>query len=62
MKKSVLVVVAVLLVLSQAHKRNPVDEDMRPIYQPFDDVPTPQQEDTQGRDGLSDEEKQKQTE
>lgn len=43
MKTSVLVLVTVLLVLSEAHKRSPVSEDFKPIYQPFDDVPSPEQ-------------------
>ena len=60
MKTSILVVTAVLLVLSQAQKRNPDNEEVRPIYKPFDDVPTPDQESLEGRDGMSEKQKQKQ--
>ena len=60
MKTSILVVITVLLVLSQAHKHSPDNEEVRPIYKPFDDVPTPDQEGLDGRDGMSEKEKQKQ--
>ena len=62
MKTSILVLVTVLLAISQAHKHSSANEEVQPIYQPFEDVPTPDQNDIEERDGMSDEEKQQQVE
>lgn len=43
MKTSILVLVAVLLASSQAHKHASNNEEIVPIYKPFEDVPTPDQ-------------------
>lgn len=41
MKVIVLGLLAILLITAQAHKQPHSDDDIKPIYQPFDDLPTP---------------------